>query len=339
VNARFSRQLPAIRYDKAVDTRTLPHTDLTVSRACYGTMTFGKQSDQTLSTRLVDQCLDHGINFFDTANMYSTGVAETILGNALKGRRDKVVLASKVSFKVGDGPDDEGLSRAAMLKAIDLSLARLQTDYLDLYYLHAPDWNTPIEESLETMDQLVRAGKVRYPAISNYAAWQVVEMHWIGQRHGYKAPHISQPMYNLLARGIEQEYHAMCRRVGVATVIYNPLAGGLLTGKHQPERPIPGTRFDSNQLYLDRYWHPAYFEAVDELKAIADRAGRSLVDLALNWVQHHTPTDCIIIGASTAEQLAQNLEALGKGPLPQDVLAECDGVWNRLRGITPKYNR
>jgi aryl-alcohol dehydrogenase-like predicted oxidoreductase len=322
-----------------METRTLPHTGLTVSRACYGTMTFGKQSDQALSTRLVDRSIDSGIDFFDTANAYSSGVAETILGNALKGRRDRVVLASKVGFRAGDTPDDIGLSRAAILRAIDLSLARLQTDYLDLYYLHVPDGDIPIEESLEAMDRLVRAGKVRYPAISNYAGWQVVEMHWISQRHGYQAPHVSQPMYNLLARGIEQEYQAMCRRFKVATVIYNPLAGGLLTGKHQPERPIPGTRFDANQLYLDRYWHPAYFAAVDELKAIAAAAGRTLVDMALNWVLHHTPTDCAIIGASTEEQLAQNLAALEQGPLPADVVTACDGVWNRLRGVTPKYNR
>jgi aryl-alcohol dehydrogenase-like predicted oxidoreductase len=322
-----------------MDTRTLPHTDLTVSRACYGTMTFGKQSDQTLSTRLVDRCIDGGINFFDTANAYSYGVAETILGNALKGRRDKVVLASKVGFKAGEEPGDIGLRSASILRAIDLSLARLQTDYVDLYYLHVPDWNTPIEESLEAMDRLVRAGKVRYPAISNYAGWQVVEMHWISQREGYQAPHISQPMYNLLARGIEQEYQPMCRQFEVATVIYNPLAGGLLTGKHQPERPIPGTRFDANQLYLDRYWHPAYFEAVDELKAIAAAAGRTIVDMALNWVLHHTPTDCAIIGASTEAQLEENLDAMGKGPLPAAVVTACDGVWNRLRGVTPNYNR
>jgi aryl-alcohol dehydrogenase-like predicted oxidoreductase len=249
------------------------------------------------------------------------------------------VLASKVGFKAGDQPGDIGLSRAAILRSIDLSLARLQTDYLDLYYLHVPDGSVPIEESLEAMDHVVRAGKVRYPAISNYAGWQVVEIHWICQRHCYRAPHVSQPMYNLLARGIEQEYLAMCRRFEVATVIYNPLAGGLLTGKHQPERPIPGTRFDANQLYLDRYWHPAYFAAVDELKAIAAGAGRTLVDMALNWVLHHTPTDCAIIGASNAGQLTENLDALGKGPLPAEVVTACDGVWNRLRGVTPKYNR
>jgi aryl-alcohol dehydrogenase-like predicted oxidoreductase len=312
---------------------------LTVSRACYGTMTFGKQSDQALSTRLVDRCIDGGINFFDTANAYSYGVAETMLGNALKGRRNQVVLASKVGFKAGDGPGDSGLKREAILKAINLSLERLQTDYLDLYYLHVPDWNTPIEESLEAMDQVVRAGKVRYLASSNYAGWQVVEMHWISQRRGYQAPHVSQPMYNLLARGIEQEYLAMCRRFEVSTVIYNPLAGGLLTGKHQMERPIPGTRFDANQLYLDRYWHPAYFEAVDELKGIAESGGRTVVDMALNWVLHHTAADCAIIGASTEAQLAQNLEALAQGPLPAEMVTACDGVWNRLRGITPKYNR
>ena len=322
-----------------METRSLPHTDLTVSRACYGTMTFGIQSDQALSTRLVDRCIDAGINFFDTANAYSYGVAETILGNALKGRRDRVVLASKVGFKAGDAPGDTGLKRESILKAIDASLERLQTDYLDLYYLHVPDWSTPIDESLEAMDQILRAGKARYLACSNYAGWQVVEMHWIGQQRGYQAPHISQPMYNLLARGIEQEYLAMCRRFKVSTVVYNPLAGGLLTGKHQKERPIPGTRFDANQLYLDRYWHPAYFDAVDELKGIAEAGGRTIVDMALNWVLHHTAADCAIIGASTEDQLTQNLAALERGPLASDMVTACDGVWNRLRGITPNYNR
>lgn len=322
-----------------MDIRTLPHTDLVVSRACFGTMTFGSQADQAVSTRMVDCCLDRGVNFFDTANMYNAGVAETVLGNALKGRRDRVVLASKVRMKVEGAPDELGLSRAAILKAIDSSLRRLQTDYLDLYYQHAPDWDVPIDETLETMDRLVRAGKVRYPAVSNYAAWQIVQMLWICGEMRYRPPFVSQPMYNLLARGIEQEYITMCRQLGVSMVVYNPLAGGLLTGKHQAQRPLPGTRFDNNQLYLDRYWHPAYFEAVEELRAIAEKGGRSLVELSLNWLQHHTAADCIILGASSVQQLEQNLDAFGRGPLPQDVVAACDGVWNRLRGITPKYNR
>jgi aryl-alcohol dehydrogenase-like predicted oxidoreductase len=322
-----------------MQTRALPHTDLTVSRACYGTMTFGVQSDQALSTRLVSECMDAGINFFDTANAYSYGEAETILGNALKGRRDQVVLASKVGFKPVGGPENIGLKCETILKAIDASLQRLQTDYVDLYYLHVPDSSTPIEESLEAMDRIVKAGKARYLACSNYASWQVVEMHWISERNGYQPPYISQPMYNLLARGIEQEYVAMCARLGVSTVVYNPLAGGLLTAKHHIERPIPGTRFEDNPLYLDRYWHPAYFEAVDELKRIAEAGGRTIVDMALNWVLHHSAADCAIIGASTEMQLCENLAALAKGPLPEDVVKACDGVWNHLRGITPQYNR
>jgi aryl-alcohol dehydrogenase-like predicted oxidoreductase len=323
-----------------MEMRTLPHTGLTVSRVCFGTMTFGSQTGENEARLIVDACQDRGVNFFDTANMYNKGASETILGKILKGRRGKVVLASKVRMKMGDAPDDQGLSRTAIFKAIDASLKRLDTDYVDLYYLHAPDWQTPIEETLEAMNELVKAGKVRYPACSNYAAWQIVEMIAISDRCGYRAPYVSQIMYNLLARGIEQEYVAMCQHFGVSTMVYNPLAGGLLTGKQSRERPLPGTRFDNNQLYLDRYWHPAYFDAVDELQAIAARTGRALIDLAIAWLMHHTPTDCVILGASKVDHLIQNLEAAENGaPLPADVLAACDGTWQKLRGVTPKYNR
>ncbi len=323
-----------------MQTRTLPHTDLQVSRACYGSMTFGSQTDEAAARRMFDVCLDHGINFFDTANSYNKGAAETIVGSVLKGRRDRVVLASKVRMVAGDAPDDQGLTRAAMRKAIDLSLARLQTDYLDLYYLHAPDWETPIEETLEAMNEFVRAGKVRYPACSNYASWQVVDMIARSEKCGYRPPYVSQPMYNLLARGIEQEYLAMCQAFGVSTIVYNPLAGGLLTGKQQRERPIAGTRFDNNPLYLNRYWHPAYFDAVDELQEIARRSGRSLIDLSLSWLRHHTAVDCVILGGSRVEHLEQNLQAFENGaPLPADVLAGLEKVWLDLRGVTPNYNR
>ncbi|MBZ5620114.1 MAG: aldo/keto reductase [Acidobacteriia bacterium] len=322
-----------------METRTLAHTDLTVSRACFGTMTFGKSSDEATARRMVNACLDRGINFYDTANVYNAGVAESMLGKILKGRRDRVVLASKVGFQMGGAPDDVGLSRAAILKAIDQSLARLQTDYLDLYYLHSPDWDVPMEESLGAMDELVRAGKVRYPACSNYAGWQVVRMLWISEQKGYHAPYVSQPMYNLLARGIEQEYLAMSKAFGVSTVVFNPLAGGLLTGKQQRQRPLPGTRFDNNQMYLDRYWHPACFDAVDELQALARKEGRSLVDLSLGWLLHHTAADCVILGASTMAHLEQNLDALEKGPLQPETVAACDAIWQKLRGVTPKYNR
>jgi len=322
-----------------MERRTLHHTDLTVSRFCFGTMTLGKPLDQAGTDEVIDRCLDAGINFFDTANMYNAGVAETLLGNALKGRRDKVVLASKVFYKVGDAPDQQGLSRKAILRAIEESLERLQTDYLDVYYMHAPDHTVPIEESLETMDSLVRQGKVRYLASSNYAGWEVVEMLWLAKEHGWHAPYVSQPMYNLLARGIEQEYLPMCRQFGISTVVYNPLAGGLLTGKHNQEVFTAGTRFDNNRLYQDRYWHTQDFHAVERLRAIACLAGRSLISLSLNWLQHHAAVDVIILGASSLAQLNDDLVAAAEGALPEEIVKACEQVWQDLRGPLPVYNR
>ncbi|HET7101126.1 MAG TPA: aldo/keto reductase [Terriglobia bacterium] len=323
-----------------MDYRTLPNTGLKVSRVSFGTMTFGSQTDEVVARRMIDLCLDSGINFFDTANIYNKGLSETIVGKLLKGRRDKVVLASKVRGKMGDAPDESGLSRAAIRKAIDASLQRLQTDYVDLYYLHQPDYGVPIEETLAAMDELVTAGKVRYPAISNYAAWQVAEIHCIAQKNGYQPPFISQPMYNLLARAIEDEYLPFCKRYGVAVVPYNPLAGGLLTGKQSREgKPITGSRFDGNRMYLDRYWHDDDFAAVEELDAIARDAGKTLVELALQWVLSQEQVDSVILGASKIEQLEQNLKACAGTRLPAGLLERCDAVWSRLRGVAPKYNR
>ena len=322
-----------------MNTLTLKGTDLKVSRICFGTMTFGGQTDEATAGRMVDRCLDEGINFFDTANAYTGGKSEEICGRVLRGRRDRVVLASKVSNKVGEGPDMKGLSRSAIIRGIEDSLRRLATDYLDIYYLHLPDYDTPIEESLEAMDDLVKQGKVRYVASSNYSGWQTLEMLWIADRRGFARASVTQPMYNLIARGIEQEYLPMCKQFEIATVVYNPLAGGLLTGKQQSHAPLAGSRFDNNKMYLDRYWHAADFAAVEELKQIASKAGRSLVSLALNWIYHHTIADCIILGASRPEQLDENMKALADGPLDKGTLDACDRVWLKLRGPSPKYNR
>jgi len=322
-----------------MDQTTLKNTDLRVSRICFGAMTFGGQTGEEAAARMIGLCREHGINFLDTANVYNRGASEEMLGRLLAGRRQEFVLASKVRMKMGDEPDLQGLSRGAILRAIDDSLRRLRTDYLDVYYLHLPDYAVPIEETLEAMNELVRQGKVRHVATSNYSGWQVVEMFWISERKGYRPPYISQPMYNLIARGIEQEYLPMCQRFGVSNFVYNPLAGGLLTGKHRREAPIAGTRFDKNQMYLDRYWHPSDFDAVDQLREIAAKAGRSLTSLALNWLYRHTEAEGIILGASTMEHLEQNLNVLGDGPLDAETLQACDQVWNALRGPTPKYNR
>jgi aryl-alcohol dehydrogenase-like predicted oxidoreductase len=322
-----------------METRKLGHTDLTVSRVCFGTMTFGSQMDEAAAHRTLDYCVDHDINFIDTANVYNRGESEKITGKWLAGNRRKVVLATKVRGKMGDAADEQGLSKAAILKAIDASLQRLQTDHVDLYYLHQPDYAVPIEESLEAMEALVKAGKVRYPASSNFSGWQLAEMLGLADKRHWTPATVTQPMFNLLARGIEQEYLPMVQHFGLATCVYNPVAGGLLTGKQQREKPQAGTRFDNNQMYLDRYWHPAYFDAVDKLAQIAAAAGRSLISLSLNWILHHTPVDCVILGASRLEQLEQNLGTLGDGALAKATVDACDQIWRDLRGITPKYNR
>jgi aryl-alcohol dehydrogenase-like predicted oxidoreductase len=322
-----------------VDQIQLHGTELTVSRICFGTMTFGKQVDQEGANRLINECFASGINFIDTANVYQTGLSEQMLGLALGSRRPQTILASKVRGKMGSGPDEEGLSKKAIMRAVEDSLKRLGTDYLDIYYLHQPDYNVPIEETLATMDDLVRQGKVRYPASSNYASWQVGQHLCVARENRYRPAVITQPMYNLLARGIEQDYLPMTKQFGVSTFVYNPLAGGMLTGKQKADAPVPGTRFDNNKMYLDRYWHPAYFDAVEQLGAVAAIEGRNLISLSLNWLLHHTPVSGVILGASSLEQLQQNLARLADGPLSPSALQACDVVWSNLRGPTPQYNR
>jgi aryl-alcohol dehydrogenase-like predicted oxidoreductase len=240
-------------------------------------------------------------------------------------------------MKVGDHP--AGLSKRLVIKAAEDSLRRLRTDYVDLFYLHAPDPDTPLEETLSALDSLVTAGKVRYAASSNYASWQICRMLWIAERNGYQPARVVQPMYNLLARRIEDEFLPFCRANGISIVVYNPLAGGLLTAKHASAAPLPGTRFDGNQAYLDRYWNELNFQAVQKLAATATNSGRSLVSMSLNWLLHHAGADCVILGASKIEQLEENLRALEDGPLDTASLASCEEACAMVRGAAPKYNR
>jgi aryl-alcohol dehydrogenase-like predicted oxidoreductase len=321
----------------------LSRTDLRVSRVCFGTMTFGKPVDQPTADRMIERCMAAGINFFDTANAYQLGGAESMLGHALRGKRKAVILGTKVQHKMGQGADEGGLSKRAIFRAVDDSLRRLQTDYLDLYYLHQPDYGVPIEESLEAMNALVRQGKIRHIATSNYAAWQVCEMYWIAEKNNYQAPAIAQPMYSLVARGLEQEFLPMAKRLGVSTIAYNPLAGGLLSGKHDLNKVTPGSRFDAafwgKGLYKDRYWNPQSFHAVEQLKKVAADAGRCLPSLAFNWLLHHTASDGFVLGASRMEQLEENLKACEEGPLSPETVKACDAVWEEFRGPVPIYNR
>jgi aryl-alcohol dehydrogenase-like predicted oxidoreductase len=193
--------------------------------------------------------------------------------------------------------------------------------------------------SLEAMGELVRQGKVRHAAVSNYASWQVARMLGLAEQKKLPPVTITQSMYNVLARGIDSEFLPMCKEYGLATVVYNPLAGGLLTGKQKFAAPLPGTRFDKSKAYVDRYWHEANFAAVQKLSAAAQASGRSLISLALNWILHHSPVDCVVLGASRLSQLQENLKAATEGPLSAEAAAACAAAWAEVRGPSPQYNR
>jgi aryl-alcohol dehydrogenase-like predicted oxidoreductase len=292
----------------------------------------------SVKAHLRQRMADAGVTTFDTANSYTAGESERLLGKLLAGRRDEVCIATKVGNPTGEGPLDRGLGRGAIRKALDASLRRLGTDYVDLYYLHLPDGSTPLAETLAALDELVSAGKVRWIGASNYPAWELCEMRWLADRNGWQPVGTVQAMYNLLARRIEDEYAPFARRVGMATVVYNPLAGGLLTGKHRPDGAVAGTRFASAR-YRERYWNAQQFAAVAELAAIAADAGTDVRDLALRWLRAQPVVTTVLLGASRVEQVRANLESLESPPLDADVLARCGEVWAGLRGVAPRYDK
>jgi aryl-alcohol dehydrogenase-like predicted oxidoreductase len=316
-----------------IERRSVAGTDLTISRLVFGAMTFGSQVSESDAATMVDLALDAGINMFDTAASYNDGASERILGATLARRRDDVLIATKVH------PRTAGLTREAIHAAIDGSLGRLQTDRVDVYYLHQPDWKTPVDETLEAMNDLVRAGKVRHIGVSNYAAWQIADLRAKSATRGWQLPVIAQQMYNLLARRIEDEYALFARSANTFDIAYNPLAGGLLTGKHRPTAtPASGTRF-SQEAYRARYWNDAQFAAVDRLRAAAEKDGASLLELAYRWLLSRPMVDAILVGASRVEHLRENLAAARGDGVSAETLAACDEVWGTLRGVAPNYNR
>lgn len=319
---------------------TLTGTGAKVSRICLGTMTFGGQVDESESIRMVHRALDAGVNFVDTADVYTGGASETIVGKALKGKRNGVVLASKVGNQVGPYKlKDNGLSRWHVIHGVEACLKRLDTDCLDICYLHRPDYGTPLEESLAAFDHLVHQGKVIYVGMSNYAAWQVCQAQWICDRRDFSPPVVTQNVYNLVTRGIEQEFLPFCREMNIGVTVYNPLAGGLLTGKHSRDKsPTEGTRFQLNKEYHGRYWLDSNFDALAELAEIAKQAGKKPVELALQWLAAQDVVDSIIIGFSKMEHLDENLSAW-EGELSDETLKACDQVWQRIKGDSFQYNR
>ena len=318
--------------------RHLGRTGLRVSEVCLGTMTFGNQTNREDAHRIIDIAVDAGVNFFDSANVYggpgNAGLSEEIFGTWLTSQpRHQYVVATKVAGRMGPGWNERGLSRGHILDAVDASLRRLQTDYIDLYQLHAPDPSTPLEETLRALDDLVRWGKVRYVGCSNYPAWQLALALGVSERRGWTRLDSLQPRYNLLHRDIEAEVLPLCRDQGIGVVAYNPLAGGFLTGKYRdPSESAPGTRFDANDrspLYRQRYWNDAMFAAVGRLREHFEARGIALAHAAIAWVLAQPGVTSALVGASRPEQIEDSLQAVTVTLTDED-RAVCDALWYDL---------
>jgi 1-deoxyxylulose-5-phosphate synthase len=325
----------------------LGRTGLQVSRLCLGTMTFGLQSDEPTAVAILDRAAEGGIDFLDTSDAYplggdlsTRGVTEEIIGRWLRGKRDRFIVATKCFAPTGPAPFDAGNSRKHILSAVDASLRRLQTDYIDLYQLHGYDYATPIDETLGALDDLVHQGKVRYVGCSNFLTYQLVRAIGRSETLGLCRFDSVQPRYNLLFRQIEREMLPFCAEDGVGVIPYNPIAGGLLSGKHDRTAPPPeGSRFtlgQAAQVYQDRYWHEREFETVEKLRKLADQAEVSLVTLSVAWVLANKAITAPIIGASRPDQLDASLAAV-EHKLDQGLKQQMDELTHEYRmGDAPR---
>jgi aryl-alcohol dehydrogenase (NADP+) len=325
----------------------LGRTGLQVSRLCLGTMTFGLQCDEPASVAILDRAAEGGIDFLDTSDAYplggdlsTRGITEEILGRWLRGKRDRFIVATKCFAPTGPAPFDGGNSRKHVLAAVDASLRRLQTDYIDLYQLHGYDPATPIDETLGALDDLVHQGKVRYTGCSNFLTYQLVRA--IGRSETLRLARFDsvQPRYNLLFRQIEREMLPFCAEEGVGVIPYNPIAGGLLSGQHSRTAPPPeGTRFtlgSAAEAYQDRYWHDREFDTVEVLRQLAEKAGVSLVTLAVAWVLANEAVTAPIVGASRPDQLGASLAA-AEFRLDDDLKRQLDEATREYRlGDAPR---
>jgi aryl-alcohol dehydrogenase-like predicted oxidoreductase len=305
--------------------RTLGRTGIQVSPYCLGTMMFGAMGnpDHDDSVRIVHRALDSGINFVDTADVYSGGESEEIVGKALKGRRDDVVLASKVHYPMGDDPNHKGNSRRWIVTAVENSLRRLQTDHLDLYQIHRPDPTTDIEETLSALSDLIRSGKVRAIGTSTFSASEIVEAQWAAERRGLERFRTEQPAYSILTRGIEREVLPVCQRYGMGTLVWSPMGRGLLTGRYRK-----GQQTDSNRSQLHGQQHfgdEGKLEVVEQLIPLAEEAGLPMTHLAMAFAIAHPAVTSAIIGPRTMEHL-DDLLAGAEVTLDDDVLDRIDEI-------------
>ena len=320
--------------------RTLGGTGLKVSAYCLGGLNFGRfaQTDEADNRRVIDSALDAGINFIDTADFYSAGESEEIIGRALKGRRDDIVLATKVHGKMGDKPNMAGNGRRWILRAVEDSLRRLQTDYIDVYQLHRPDHSTDIEETLSALSDLVHQGKVRFVGTSTFPAEMIVEAQWASERWHYVRFRTEQPPYSILMRGAERSVFPTCSRYGMGVLVWGPMSGGWLAGKYQDGEAVVLTtgrrrvlphRFDSRVP-----GNAAKVAVVDKLLALAGEAGITLPALALGFVMAHPSVTSAIIGPRTVEQLGDLIAHAGTS-LPDDVLDAIDAIVSPGTDVNP----
>ena len=296
--------------------RRLGDTGLMVSELCLGCMTFGRETDEEDSKGLVGRFLEAGGNFIDTADVSSKGVSEEITGRAIKGVRNDVVLATKIRFPMGEGPNDVGLSRKHVTQGCEDSLRRLGTDYIDLYQVHCWDGATPLEETLSALTDLVRAGKVRYVGVSNFTAWQIMKSVCVSEANGFERFVCLQPQYSLVERNVEYEILPACEEEGLGVIPWSPLGGGFLSGKYRRgEEPPEGSRISEAVESMEEYWDRRATErnwrVLDVVGEIAEATGRSYSQIALNWLLRQPTVTAPILGVRTMEQLEDNLGAAG----------------------------
>ncbi|RWP19460.1 aldo/keto reductase [Mesorhizobium sp.] len=304
-----------------MDYRRLGASGLKVPALSFGTGTFGGSgplfgawgnSDATEARRLVDICLEAGVNLFDTADVYSNGASEEVLGAAIKGRREAVLISTKTSLPMGDGPNDAGSSRSRLVKAVEDALKRLDTDYIDLLQLHAFDAATPIEEVLSTLDSLVRAGKLRYVGVSNFSGWQVMKSLGLADKHGYPRYVAHQVYYSLVGRDYEWELMPLGLDQGVGALVWSPLGWGRLTGKIRRGEPLPEkSRLHDTASFGPPVEDELLYRVVDALEAVARETDKTVPQIAINWLLQRPTVASVIIGARNEEQLRQNLGAVG----------------------------
>ncbi|MFP3895844.1 MAG: aldo/keto reductase [Anaerolineales bacterium] len=320
----------------------LGSSGLKVSRVCLGTMTFGREADEETSFKLMDRYMELGGNFLDTADQYSQGGSEKVVGRWIKKRgvRDKVILATKVYSVMGPNPNDGGLSRIHVQKAVEDSLRRLQTDVIDIYQIHRWDPDVPVEETMETLNDLVRQGKVRYIACSNLKGWQLSRFLHVSEKNNWSRFISIQPIYNALNRGIENEILPLCKEEGLGVITYNPLAGGMLTGKYKRGASMPkGARLEAFDSYYDRYYTERAMDTVDAFVQAAEERGVTPAQLALAWVLGEPRVTCPIVGARTLGQLNDTLGGLEIDLRPEEREAIPALPSGRWVGKDPVYDR